>query len=773
LPEAHDTPAAGNSPGTIPPAFPFSSVRTLPEASLIYFRGYADNGAGRGYSADGSFYTEPATQATLVRFQSSRAVETELDLDWVRGSGDGVIVLAREGTAVDADPVDGTEYTFDTTFGNGPEIGTGNYVVYVGTGSQTTIAGIFPDLTYTVAVYEYAGSGSGTSGIRYLEAAPARGSSGHNASHGADCVNCHFGTGSAHAGWGVPRGADQQTACESCHNESGEAQTKLNFAIHTGNKYSADVDCGSCHEVHNNFDFTTTDTHTGGVTAANVEWFRPNTTKYVAGAGGALGDEDALFQAKTGFYAWDDANAPWNGICQTCHTNTDWHRNDDSHPDHPPSHAHNMPSDDCRGCHPHTDGFRGAGDCLGCHDKPQEIAPPSGVFRRRIVDSASPGDDGEFGLGFTSHHVNDGTGAEIVTRWDCVVCHAEGDAVTGEADSNYHQKDGVQLKDVDTGVAYSDWSGLTPFQRSSFCLSCHDTDGATIISSRPAPPPAEEPDATNDPLNPFNDGLTNAHEPTGLDGTPAPHSRTRVLDVEAQFDTANASHHAVLGPAYVSAADCLGAGDPHSCCTGAGTGPTCDLPFGSTVDNQIQGVRTDLGWNSVIDCEDCHYGDPATTKLSAHGTATARYMLRDQDGNEAATAEPGSTSICFRCHTPDDTTGVFTDHVGTTQHTQDSFNIFNIYCLSCHGGGEFGGIHGVDAAVADDDGGGSYNPNVFTYGSALDLISNWSNWDARGVTCSTVNANTALTNCTQHTSKDWDRNPAREPTTIRRTYRAP
>ena len=55
--------------------------------------------------------------------------------------------------------------------------------------------------------------------------------------------------------------------------------------------------------------------------------------------------------------------------------------------------------------------------------------------------------------------MNDGLagGSEIITKWDCVVCHAEGDALTGDTDSNYHQKDGVQLKDTDTGVAYSNW----------------------------------------------------------------------------------------------------------------------------------------------------------------------------------------------------------------------------------------------------------------------------------------------------------------------------
>jgi hypothetical protein len=545
------------------------------------------------------------------------------------------------------------------------------------------------------------------------------------------------------------------------------------------------------------------------VTAGNVEWIRANTTKYITGA-----DEPALFQAKTGFYAWDDANAPWNGLCQTCHQNTDWHRNDDSHPSHPPSHAHQMPNDDCRGCHPHTDGFRGSGgDCTECHNRPREIAPPSGTFRRQIVDGfVCTGDgttacttdpdcsavggtcelaDGEFGTAFTSHHVvdwvctGDGTtactadadcsvvggtcepGGEVVTKWDCVVCHAEGDAITGDSDSTYHQKDGVQLKDVDNndvgmgnGPVYDDWSGLTPSQRSDFCLSCHDANGATNISTRTD----LDPDATTNALNPFNDSLTNAHEPDGLDGaTPAPHLRPRVLDVEAQFNTSNVSHHAALGPAYVFAADCVAASDPHSCCTGAGTGPTCDLPFGSGVDNAILGVRTDLAWNSELDCEDCHYGT-ATTKLSAHGTLNARYMLRDKDSNDTLAVDPNTN--CYRCHSPADAVSVYPEH-DKSAHIDDSQNLYGIACLNCHGGGEWGGIHGVDAPVTDDGGAGSYNPNAFTYGSGLDYISNWSSWANRGVGCSSKSGADRINACDHHGGvTEWSRGETR-------TYRAP
>ena len=248
--------AAGTSPGTIPPAFPFSSVRTLPEASLIYFRGYADNGAGRGYSGDGSFYTEAATQAEQNGpLPPHPHGGDELDVTWNRGSGDGVIVLAREGTAVDADPVDGVEYgDADPIFGNGPEVGTGNYVVYVGAAS----AG---DHRRDLPGHPLPGRGLRVHRLRKPEpagsttckTAPARGMLGaQRLAHAANCFECHFGTGSQHGSFQVPRDADQQTACEaSCHNETGPASAKLNFSIHTGPKYTTSVDCGSCHEVHN------------------------------------------------------------------------------------------------------------------------------------------------------------------------------------------------------------------------------------------------------------------------------------------------------------------------------------------------------------------------------------------------------------------------------------------------------------------------------------------------------------------------------------------
>jgi hypothetical protein len=102
----------------------------------------------------------------------------------------------------------------------------------------------------------------------------------------------------------------------------------------------------------------------------------------------------------------------------------------------------------------------------------------------------------------------------------------------------------------------------------------------------------------------------------------------------------------------------------------------------------------------------------------------------------------------------------------------NDLTIFGVACLDCHGGGEWGGIHGVDAQVTDDDGGGSYNPNVFTYGTSLDLISNWTDWTDGGVSCSTVSNSTQINDCTQHSGQSYGREPNKDDVP-QRIYRLP
>ena len=97
-----------------------------------------------------------------------------MTINW-NNTGDGTnrIVLVKAGSAVDSDPIDGTTYTASTVFGSGSEIGTGNRVVYTGTGASVSITGLSANTEYFVAVYEFNGSGGGEN---YLTVSPATGS---------------------------------------------------------------------------------------------------------------------------------------------------------------------------------------------------------------------------------------------------------------------------------------------------------------------------------------------------------------------------------------------------------------------------------------------------------------------------------------------------------------------------------------------------------------------------------------------------------------------
>ena len=59
----------------------------LNAGTLIYYRGYAINELGTGYSPEGTFYTEPGTQVSDVGFVNVTA--NGMRITWTAGSGDG------------------------------------------------------------------------------------------------------------------------------------------------------------------------------------------------------------------------------------------------------------------------------------------------------------------------------------------------------------------------------------------------------------------------------------------------------------------------------------------------------------------------------------------------------------------------------------------------------------------------------------------------------------------------------------------------------------
>lgn len=110
----------------------------------------------------GFFYANldyrPATQSSDLTFSSSSADNTtfSVTVNWTKGNGARRLMLVREGTPVNASPMDGTSYTANATFGSGSEIGSGNFVVYDGTGNSVTVSGL-TNKVYYFKVFEYNG----------------------------------------------------------------------------------------------------------------------------------------------------------------------------------------------------------------------------------------------------------------------------------------------------------------------------------------------------------------------------------------------------------------------------------------------------------------------------------------------------------------------------------------------------------------------------------------------------------------------------------------
>ncbi|MBN2106639.1 MAG: cadherin-like domain-containing protein [Deltaproteobacteria bacterium] len=119
---------------------------------------------------------EPAQQASAVTFTGVSSAA--MTVGWTPASGAGSLVLIREGSAVSAEPVDGTAYTANAAFGSGSEPGADTFAVYSGTGSSVSVTGLAPGATYHVAVYAFKSSQS--EAPNYLTANPATGSQSTN-----------------------------------------------------------------------------------------------------------------------------------------------------------------------------------------------------------------------------------------------------------------------------------------------------------------------------------------------------------------------------------------------------------------------------------------------------------------------------------------------------------------------------------------------------------------------------------------------------------------
>lgn len=99
---------------------------------------------------------EPTVQAEVAVAASD---EKSISLSFSGGNGERRLVVAKEGSAVNANPLDGSSYTANSTFGSGNVTGANNFVVYNSTGGSVTVSGLKSNTEYFFAVYEFNNGG--------------------------------------------------------------------------------------------------------------------------------------------------------------------------------------------------------------------------------------------------------------------------------------------------------------------------------------------------------------------------------------------------------------------------------------------------------------------------------------------------------------------------------------------------------------------------------------------------------------------------------------
>lgn len=679
---------------------PFSQlVSSLPSASLIYFKAYAINTAGTGYSAESSFSTlsEPTVQASNIAFP--QVAGGSIRITWTRGNGDGSVVVIRlQGTGIIA-PVDGVDYAANADYTVAPElpVNSQNFVVYKGSSNSVIVRGLTQSTSYSVAIYEYAGTGAATD---YLLVTPAEGTQAtnavpvHNMDKGANCSDCH-----SHGSW-FARDAELKVVCEQCHNSSGTASAKLEFDNHLtpGKNPAIDfVDCGLCHELHNPGGSNTTESFNSVTLATqiNKSFLRANVDKYVSTAvppaylhtDQPLREDphpDAPQLAVTPDRAVEggtdatgtSTDQQARGFCQVCHTMTNNHTNNPSTSGSDQSHDGESNTSglgtetNCGTCHQHNNSFIGAGgsvSCVICHE-PLGAGTTGPNSRPSITDQFDR---------LSSHIGPPGSGSSTVTEPDCLVCH----------DQTGHSTDAiVGVKDLDTGAIHNQLTAGAPTtdpaegeQFEGHCLSCHDDGSADSL-------PASGSDQTA--TSPF----TGSGAPPIIDEiawASAAHNRSTAPIVSCVGGCHGSGHGSeqlkLLSPAIgptASAADfcfnCHDADGPSSIDIQAQFAPApadrqyVTGPAYDTVNNQHDVLPSEQAFSgSSIACSNCH--DP-------HANNNANPVANLDTGSPLSTYSPTNSTAGFTYGTAGDIDAV--DPLTTGWQETDYVE----FCLTCHDG---------------------------------------------------------------------------------------
>lgn len=97
----------------------------------------------------------PTVQASLINFTSVNPIQ--FDINWTNGDGAERLVVVSENFLVNTFPNDVITYNASSILGSGDDLGSGDYVVYAGSGNSVTVTGLSQGNIYHVRIFEYNG----------------------------------------------------------------------------------------------------------------------------------------------------------------------------------------------------------------------------------------------------------------------------------------------------------------------------------------------------------------------------------------------------------------------------------------------------------------------------------------------------------------------------------------------------------------------------------------------------------------------------------------
>jgi len=137
----------------------------LTPSTHYYFRMYEYNGTGNTTEyLTTSYLTGNGWTSTIPTVQTSGASFTNITsnsatISWTSGNGQRRLIIAKEGSAVDAEPEVNKPYSSaSSNFGSGANLGGGNYAVYWSSSNFFTLHNLKGGTEYHLAFYEFNGN---------------------------------------------------------------------------------------------------------------------------------------------------------------------------------------------------------------------------------------------------------------------------------------------------------------------------------------------------------------------------------------------------------------------------------------------------------------------------------------------------------------------------------------------------------------------------------------------------------------------------------------